>query len=139
MYRLVEELYPICRSITGDGVRATLAAIGRRIALEVIEVSTGTPVLDWTVPLEWNIHDAFIADSSGRRVVDFAASNLHVVSYSTSIDRHMSLTELRPHLHSLPAQPEVIPYRTSYYDESWGFCLSHRQLEALDRTRPTTS
>ncbi|HSB86531.1 MAG TPA: DUF4910 domain-containing protein [Ilumatobacteraceae bacterium] len=132
MYRLVEELYPICRSITGDGVRATLAALGRRIPLAVVEVASGTPVLDWTVPLEWNIRDAFIANGNGDRVVDFAASNLHVVSYSTPIDRHMSLAELRPHLHSLPAQPELIPYRTSYYDETWGFCLSHRQLDDLE-------
>jgi aminopeptidase-like protein len=132
MYRLVEELYPFCRSITGNGVRATLEALGRRIPLDVVEVASGTPVLDWTVPLEWNIRDAFIADGSGQRVVDFMASNLHVVSYSTPTDRHMSLTELRPHLHSLPAQPDVIPYRTSYYDETWGFCLTHRQLDALD-------
>ena len=127
MYQLVEELYPICRSITGNGVRATLDTLGRRIPVEVVEVASGTPVLDWTVPLEWNIRDAFIADGSGQRVVDFTASNLHVVSYSIPTDRHMSLTELRPHLHSLPAQPEVIPYRTSYYDETWGFCLTQRQ------------
>jgi len=132
MYQLVEELYPICRSITGDGVRATLDVLARRIPLEVVEVASGTPVLDWTVPLEWNIRDAFISDDSGRRVVDFTASNLHVVSYSTPTDRQMSFAELRPHLHSLPAQPEVIPYRTSYYDETWGFCLTHRQLDALD-------
>jgi len=132
MYRLVEQLYPICRSITGDGVRATLDALARRIPLEVVEVASGTAVLDWSVPLEWNIRDAFISDSSGRRVVDFATSNLHVVSYSTPTDRHMSFAELRPHLYSLPAQPEVIPYRTSYYEETWGFCLTQRQLDAFD-------
>lgn len=133
MYELVRELYPICRSITGDGVRATLAAIERHLpgALARSEVATGTTVLDWTVPNEWNIRDAWIARRDGTRVVDFRASNLHVVSYSTPVRARMTLAELRPHLFSLPDRPDWIPYRTSYYAETWGFCLSHRALEAL--------
>ena len=129
---LVEELYPFCRSITGDGVRATLEAIGRIVPLAVHEVASGTPVLDWTVPPEWNIDDAYIADATGRRIVDFRTCNLHVVSYSVPIARRMSLDELRPHLHTLPDQPDLVPYRTSYYEETWGFCLSQRQLDAME-------
>jgi aminopeptidase-like protein len=131
MYRLLEELYPICRSITGDGVRKTLAILSRIVPIHVQEVPSGTEVLDWTVPKEWNIRDAFIADSAGNRVVDFGRSNLHVVNYSTPVRRRMSLAELRPHLHTLPNQPDLIPYRTSYYQETWGFCLTQRQLDAL--------
>ena len=133
MFALVRELYPICRSITGDGVRTTLELLSRHLPspLTVHEVPTGTAVLDWTVPKEWNVRDAWIKDASGRRVVDFQASNLHVVSYSVPVRARMTLAELRPHLHSLPAQPELVPYRTSYYDEAWGFCLSHRALESL--------
>ena len=133
MYALVEELYPICRSITGDGVRDTLARIERQLPAPMIrtEVPTGTQVLDWTVPREWNIRDAWIADASGARVVDFRASNLHVVNYSAPIRARMSLAELRPHLHALPDHPDWIPYRTSYYAETWGFCLRQRQLDAL--------
>ena len=128
---MVEELYPICRSITGNGVRRTLEMVARHVPLEVHEVASGTPVLDWTVPLEWNVRDAYIADASGRRVVDFTESNLHLVSYSAPVSARMSLDELRPHLHTLPEQPDLIPYRTSYYHEDWGFCLRHRQLEDL--------
>jgi aminopeptidase-like protein len=133
MYALVEELYPICRSITGDGVRDTLARIERALPapLHRTEVPSGTAVLDWTVPPEWNIRDAWIADASGARVVDFRASNLHVVNYSVPVRARMSLAELRPHLHALPDHPDWIPYRTSYYAESWGFCLRQRQLDAL--------
>jgi aminopeptidase-like protein len=133
MYALVEELYPICRSITGDGVRETLACIERQLPAPLArsEVPSGTPVLDWTVPKEWNIRDAWIADASGARVVDFHASNLHVVNYSVPVRARMSLAELRPHLHALPEHPDWIPYRTSYYAETWGFCLAQRQLDAL--------
>jgi aminopeptidase-like protein len=131
LYALVEAMYPICRSITGDGVRKTFELLSRVIPLTVTEVPTGTPVLDWTVPNEWNIRDAYIADSSGKRVVDFRNHNLHVVNYSVPVRTRMSLRELRPHLHTLPNQPELIPYRTSYYQETWGFCLSQRQLDAL--------
>lgn len=129
---LVEELYPICRSITGEGVRETLRRIGRRIPLEVREVPTGTSVLDWTVPREWNIREAWIEGPGGERVVDFRDHNLHVVGYSVPVDRRLSLEELRPHLHSLPEQPERIPYRTSYYTEDWGFCLRHSTLRSLE-------
>jgi aminopeptidase-like protein len=133
MYALIEELYPICRSITGDGVRETLARIERQLPAPLArsEVATGTHVLDWTVPKEWNIRDAWIADASGARVVDFHASNLHVVNYSVPVRARMSLAELRPHLHTLPEHPDWIPYRTSYYAETWGFCLAQRQLDAL--------
>src|SRR6266540_2195303 len=130
-YELVAELYPICRSITGDGVRRTLDIIGKRLPLERREVPTGTPVFDWTVPREWNVSDAWVADPSGRRVIDFQRSSLHVVSYSTPIRARMSLEELRPHLHTLPEYPDWIPYRTSYYRETWGFCLAHRDYLAL--------
>jgi aminopeptidase-like protein len=129
---LIEELYPICRSITGNGVRQTLAAVGRELPpLEVVEVPTGTQVLDWTVPKEWNVTDAWVKDPSGRKVIDFQASNLHLVSYSAPVHRHLALAELREHLHSLPDHPDLIPYRTSYYREDWGFCLRDRDLELL--------
>ncbi|GAA4561677.1 DUF4910 domain-containing protein [Planotetraspora kaengkrachanensis] len=131
MHALVERLYPLCRSITGDGVRSTLDIVGESIPLEVTEVPTGTDVLDWTIPREWNIRDAYIKDATGRRVVDFAESNLHVVGYSVPVSATMSLAELRPHLHTLPDQPDLIPYRTSYYSETWGFCLAENTLKEL--------
>jgi len=131
MHALIRDLFPICRSITGDGFRQSLQRLAQVAPITLTEVSTGTAAFDWTVPKEWNIRDAWIKDASGRRVVDFQNSNLHVVSYSTPVHARMSLAELKPHLHSRPDQPDVIPYRTSYYSESWGFCLSHRALEAL--------
>lgn len=131
MFRSVEELYPLCRSITGEGVRQTLRYVGERIPLSMREVPSGTDVLDWTIPREWSIRDAYIKASNGERVVDFRRSNLHVVGYSTPVRARMSLSELRPHLHSLPGAPDLVPYRTSYYRETWGFCLSHRQLATL--------
>jgi aminopeptidase-like protein len=129
---LVEALYPLCRSITGDGVRETLRILGRVAPIEVHEVASGTPVLDWVVPPEWNIREAWIAAPNGARVVDFASCNLHVVSYSVPFRGRMSLDELRPHLFTLPDQPDLIPYRTSYYQRTWGFCLSQRVLDALE-------
>lgn len=131
MHRWATELFPICRSITGNGVRETLTQVGKRIALTVHEVPSGTQVFDWKVPLEWNIRDAYIMNLRGERVVDFQRSNLHVVSYSQPVKRRMALSELKEHLHSLPDRPDWIPYRTSYYKESWGFCLSHTQLRSL--------
>jgi aminopeptidase-like protein len=131
LHGLVADLYPICRSITGDGVRQTLRRIASHIPLTIEEVPTGTPVLDWTVPNEWTIRDAWVADASGARVIDFRRSNLHVMSYSVPVRATMTLAELRPHLFTLPEQPDRIPYRTSYYREAWGFCLTHRQLQAL--------
>jgi aminopeptidase-like protein len=131
MYRFIAEAYPICRSITGDGVRRTLAMIRERIPLEVHEVPSGTPVFDWTVPKEWNLREAWIKDPSGTKVVDFAECNLHVLSYSVPIHAKMPLEELRKHLFTLPDKPDLIPYRTSYYKEAWGFCLSHRQFREL--------
>jgi aminopeptidase-like protein len=131
MHALVTELYPLCRSITGAGLRETLRVIGREVPLEVTEVPSGTQVLDWTVPREWNVRDAYVADAGGNRVIDFRRSNLHLVNYSVPIRKRMPLADLRPHLHTLPAHPDWIPYRTSYYEEAWGFCLSQRQLDAL--------
>ncbi len=131
MHRFIADLFPICRSITGNGVRETLRLIGKHIPVEIHEVPSGTQVFDWIVPREWNIQDAYIKNSRGERVVDFQSSNLHVVSYSQPIHATMTLEELTPHLHSLPGDPERIPYRTSYYKESWGFCLSHKQLMGL--------
>ncbi|MGH8726796.1 MAG: DUF4910 domain-containing protein [Burkholderiales bacterium] len=132
MYGLVETLYPICRSITGNGVRKTLSLLQNQIPIEMHEVPTGTQVFDWTVPKEWNIRDAYIKNDKGERVIDFKKSNLHVVSYSTPVRTTMRLDELRNYLFSLPEKPDWIPYRTSYYNESWGFCLSHKQLLSLE-------
>lgn len=131
MHQFASELYPICRSITGKGIRETLQRIQTRIPLQTYDVATGTEVFDWTVPKEWNIHDAYIRDANGKRIVDFQRSSLHVVSYSTPVHATMPLSELKKHLHTLPDHPDWIPYRTSYYKEDWGFCLSHRQMLAL--------
>ncbi|SEF31194.1 aminopeptidase-like domain-containing protein [Amycolatopsis pretoriensis] len=131
LHALVERLYPICRSITGDGVRQTLDIIGEHIPLERHEVPTGTAVLDWTIPQEWNIRDAYVASPSGERVIDFQESNLHVVGYSVPVRQRMPLSELREHLHTLPDQPSWVPYRTSYYAPAWGFCLAQEKLDAL--------
>lgn len=132
MHSFAAQLYPICRSITGAGIRETLAAIQKRIPLTLTQVASGTTVFDWTVPKEWNIRDAYIKDASGKRAVDFRQHNLHVVSYSIPVSGTFSLDELRPHLHTLPEHPDWMPYRTSYYKPDWGFCLTHRQLLALE-------
>lgn len=134
-WQLMHELYPICRSITGEGVRATLRAVGREIPLTYHEVPSGTRVFDWEVPHEWNIREAWIRDSSGRIIVDFRNHNLHVMSYSTPVAAQLTLQDLRPHLYTLPDHPDWIPYRTSYYREDWGFCLTHRQLQQLPEDR----
>ena len=131
MHEYMARLYPICRSITGDGVRQTLRILQEIVPLDVHEVPTGTPVFDWTVPKEWNVRDAYIKNSAGERVVDFKRCNLHVLNYSVPVRARMRLEALREHLFSDPEHPDWIPYRTSYYAENWGFCLSHRQLQAL--------
>jgi aminopeptidase-like protein len=132
MFRLIERLYPICRSITGNGVRETLKILKDYIRLEVHEVPSGTQVFDWTVPKEWNISDAYLKNSKGKKVIDFKKSNLSVVSYSHPIKQLISLDELKKHLFTLPDHPEWIPYRTSYYQEDWGLCLSQKQFLELD-------
>ncbi len=131
MYDLMRRLFPICRSITGDGVRETLKIIKEHLPLEIHEVPSGTKVFDWTVPKEWNVRDAYVKNSQGEKIIDFKRFNLHLVSYSTPVNQKMSLAELKKHLFTLPDQPSWIPYRTSYYRESWGFCLTQEQYDAL--------
>jgi aminopeptidase-like protein len=131
IFALAARIFPICRSITGNGVRETLREIESHIALETREIPTGTDVFDWAVPREWNIRNAYIRDGEGAKVVDFAQSNLHVMSYSIPVRKRLSLAELKKHVHTLPEQPNLIPYRTSYYAEDWAFCMAHRQFEAL--------
>jgi len=131
LHAFVAKLYPICRSITGEGVRETLRYVQEHIPIAVHEVATGTKVFDWTVPNEWNIRDAYIKDPAGRKIVDFKQSNLHVVNYSAPVHKTVSLQELKGHLFTLPEHPDWIPYRTSYYDETWGFCMPHNQFLTL--------
>jgi aminopeptidase-like protein len=132
LHGIAASIYPLCRSITGIGIRRTLAMIQDRIPLRIHEVPTGTPVFDWNVPKEWNIRDAYIKAPDGKRVVDFQQCNLHVMSYSTPLHARLSLNEIRPHLFTIPEHPDWIPYRTSYYKEDWGFCLSHNQMLELE-------
>jgi aminopeptidase-like protein len=131
MYRLIRKLYPICRSITGDGVRQTLNILQEYVPLTVHNVASGTQVFDWTIPKEWNIKDAYIKNPNGEKIVDFENCNLHVLNYSVPVKRKVTLNELKQHAFTLPEHPDWIPYRTSYYKENWGFCLSHNQLAAL--------
>ncbi len=130
-HALLRELYPLLRSITGAGLRATIARLGRVVPLTVSEVPSGTRVFDWVIPDEWSITEAFFEDEDGKRWVDLRDSTLHVLNYSAPVDATFSLAELQPHLHSLPEQPDLIPYRTSYYHPSWGFCLADRVRKAL--------
>jgi aminopeptidase-like protein len=132
MHALIARLYPLCRSITGSGLRQTLSTLQSYVPMTITEVLTGTPVFDWTIPREWNICDAYVKNARGERVIDFRRHNLHVVNYSVPVHTRCSLHELRPHLFSIPEHPEWIPYRTSYYNETWGFCLAHEQLIRLE-------
>lgn len=133
IYELMERVFPFCRSITGQGVRDTLAVIEEVVpGMSTRAVPSGERAFDWTVPQEWNVDEAYIADPSGKRVVDFQDSALHVMSYSTPISEMMDLESLRRHIHTLPDQPDAIPYRTSYYTRDWGFCMSHRALSEME-------
>ncbi len=131
-YELTRRLFPLCRSLTGSGVSETFDVIQEYIPIQRVETASGTRVFDWRVPDEWNIRDAYIATPDGTRVVDFRNSTLHVVSYSEPVRTRMPLEELKQRLHTLPDQPDVIPYRTSYYHRTWGFCLTHRQLLEME-------
>lgn len=132
MHRLISDLYPICRSITGDGVRKTLRILQQLIPLEIHEVPTGTQVFDWIVPKEWNVRDAYVKNSRGEKVIDFQVSNLHLLNYSIPVHKKILLSELKGHLFTLPEYPDWIPYRTSYYKENWGFCLSQNTMNTLE-------
>ncbi|MBW8331890.1 MAG: DUF4910 domain-containing protein [Prolixibacteraceae bacterium] len=132
MYQLAVRLFPICRSITGDGVRKTLSVLKEFIAIDIVEVPSGTKVLDWEIPDEWNIREAWIKKSNGEKIVDFKNLNLHILNYSEPVQKRINLKELKEHLYTLPDYPDLVPYRTSYYNRQWGFCISHKQFENLD-------
>lgn len=131
MHKLMTELFPICRSITGKGVHQTLNILKKEIPLSIHKVPTGTTVFDWEVPREWDINEAYVKNSRGEKIIDFTNSNLHVLNYSIPVDKTVSLAELKEHLYTLPKHPDWIPYRTSYYKEDWGFCITHNQLQEL--------
>jgi len=132
LFNLLEKLYPICRSITGDGLRKSLQIIQNNIPINIKEVPSYTEVFDWTVPKEWNINEAWIKNSNGEKIIEFNDSNLHVLNYSIPVDKKITFDELKSHLHTLPEQPDLIPYRTSYYEEQWGFCLAHNQFLSME-------
>ncbi len=132
IHSIIRKLYPLCRSITGNGVRESLSIIKELIPVNIHEIPTGTKAFDWSVPREWNIRDAFIKDPRGQKVVDFKKSNLHVLGYSVPFSATVALDQLKEHLFTIPERPEWVPYRTSYYSENWGFCLPHRQFETLE-------
>ena len=135
MFQLMEELFPICRSITGNGVRKTLENIKKKVSIEQHEIPTNTKIFDWIVPKEWNITDGYIINmDNGEKIVDFKESNLHVVNYSIPIDKTVTLTELKEHVFTIPELPTTIPYVTSYYSENWGFCMTHKQFKNLKDT-----
>jgi len=130
-FELMRRLFPLCRSLTGEGVRATFDLLEEEIPIARTEIPSGTKIFDWIAPDEWNIRDAYIAEADGTPVLEFRSSSLHVVSYSEPVRTTLPLDELRDHLHTLPDQPDLVPYRTSYYERTWGFCLPHRQLLEL--------
>lgn len=133
IYRLMEELFPICRSITGDGVRQTFQKLKEICpSLKTYEIPTGTKVFDWEIPKEWNIRDAYVEDSQGRRVIDFRENNLHVVGYSLPMDKTISLPELKKMIHTYPKLPDAVPYVTSYYKEASGFCMDQNRMNELE-------
>lgn len=129
-----DELWPICRSITGNGLRESFAILSKLIPLNITEVKTGTNVFDWTIPKEWNIKDAYIITPSGEKIADFNQNNLHVVGYSIPVNKEITYDELIGHLHTLPRLPNAIPYVTSYYKEKWGFCLSQNEFDRLPKS-----
>lgn len=136
IYQLCVDLFPICRSITGYGVRQTLSIIKQQIPeLGIFEVPSGTKCFDWAIPKEWNIKDAYVINPTGEKIIDFKKSNLHVVGYSIPIDKEITLEELQEHLYSIPEQPTAIPYITSYYTERWGFCITDEQRKTLTSGR----
>tara|TARA_B100000029_G_scaffold379429_1_gene374239 strand:- start:255 stop:1634 length:1380 start_codon:yes stop_codon:yes gene_type:complete len=132
LFSLMQDLFPICRSITGNGVRKTLKILKKEIDLKIVNVPSGTKVFDWKVPFEWNIKDAYVKNSKGERVIDFKKSNLHILNYSTPIKKTISNKNLKKHLHTLPEKPNSIPYVTSYYKKNWGFCVAHDTLKSFD-------
>ena len=133
MIELIKKLFPICRSITGNGVRESLNIIKEYIPdLDIIEIPSGTQVYDWKIPKEWNIKDAYVKDNQGNRIIDFKINNLHLVNYSIPVNCTMDWNELKKSIHTIPDKPDLIPYRTSYYNEDWGFCISHNNLEEIE-------
>ena len=134
MFFLAKELWPINRSITGVGIRETLNKIANEIpVLKLKKIRTGTKVFDWTIPNEWNVDDAFIICPSGKKICDFKKNNLHLVAYSTPVKKEMQLEDLQKHLFSIPSQSNAIPYVTSYYKKTWGFCIKHKDRKNLKR------
>ena len=133
MYQLMERLFPICRSITGNGVRETLQIISEQIPLQIHEVPSGTKVFDWNIPNEWNVNDAYIISPNGKKIAEFKKSNLHILQYSKPIKEKISFDELKNHIYTLPAQPDVIPYCTTFYNENWGFCMTHNDFLQLEK------
>jgi len=132
IFDLIKNLYPIHRSITGEGIRQTLDIIKKYIPLQINEIPTGTKVFDWEIPKEWNINDAYVKNTKGKKIIDLKKSNLHILGYSVPIRKKVSLAELKKHLFTIPDKPDWIPYRTSYYKENWGFCITQNQFDSLE-------